>query len=219
MLSRSAQLVLFAVFLLRLTAGAAPQSQTAHSAPSWKPQQPQAIQTTTRLVQVSVIVQDKTGVSITGLKKQDFKLLDDGAPQEIAFFSSTTSAGMPQHALPANVFTNRSDVTGKEPGEIIVILYDELNTSFEDQAYARQHILRFLKSIRPQDHVAIFALTSDLLVLHSFSDDSAALANSVSRFSPQLIAAFDASHPAKFSVPALANDPFWKSFEGEYSRP
>ena len=214
MLSRSAQLVLFAVFLLRLTAGAAPQSQTAHSAPSGNPQQPQAIRTTTRLVQVSVIVQDKSGASITGLKKQDFNLFDDGAPQEIAFFSSTTPASTPQHALPVNVVTNRSDLTGKETGEIIVILYDELNTSFEDQAYARQHILRFLKSIRPQDHVAIFALTSDLLVLHTFSDDSVALANSVDRFSPQLTAAFDASHPAKFNVPALANDPFWKSFEG-----
>ncbi len=214
MLSRSAHLVLFAAFLLPLTASAGPQSQTAHSTSSENSQQPQAIRTTTRLVQVSVIVQDKSGASITGLDKQNFKLFDDGTPQEIAFFSSTTPARMPQRALPSNVVTNRSDLTGKEPGEIIVILYDELNTSFEDQAYARQHILRFLESIRPQDHVAIFALTSDLFVLHSFSDDSAALANSVNRFSPQLTAAFASSHSGKLNVPALANDPFWKSAEG-----
>lgn len=214
MLSRSAHLALFAILLLPLAASARPQSQTASGTQSGNLQQPRAIQTTTRLVQVSVIVQDKSGASITGLKKQDFKLFDDGALQEIAFFSSTTPARMSPHPLPPNVFTNRSDLTGKEPGEIIIILYDELNTSFEDQAYARQHILRFLKSIRPQDHVAIFALTSDLLVLHSFSDDSVALANSVNRFSPQLTAAFEASHPANFNVPALENDPFWKSFEG-----
>ncbi|MGC1580395.1 MAG: VWA domain-containing protein [Candidatus Acidiferrales bacterium] len=214
MLSRSASFVLAAGLLLPIAASAHPQRPTARNTPNTNLQEPQAIHTTTRLVQVSVIVENKNGAPITGLKKEDFSLFDDGAAQSIAFFSATGPAETPRQPLPANVFTNRSDLTGKEPGEIIVILYDELNTSFEDQAYARQHILRFLRSIQPQDHVAIFALTSDLLVLHTFSDDSVALANSVSRFSPQLIEAFDTSHPGQFHAPALSNDPFWKSFEG-----
>ena len=42
-----------------------------------------------RLVQVSVIAENRKGVPITGLKKENFTLLDEGKPQEIAFVSSS----------------------------------------------------------------------------------------------------------------------------------
>ena len=134
-------------------------------------------------------------------------MLDDGNPQEVAFVSGPVTARAVAHPLPVNSFTNRSDLQGQDPRATIVILFDALNTSFEDQAYARQHILHFLQSVKPQDHVAIFALTTQLLALHDFTDDAASLANSVNRFSPRLLAAFDASHPENFHVPALASDP------------
>jgi VWFA-related protein len=171
------------------------------------------IRTTTHLVEVNVIVQDKNGLPVTGLKKENFTILDQGKPQQIAFFSATTPTRGTPHSLAPNVFTNRYDLEGYDPGATIVILFDALNTSFEDQVYARRHILRFLETVKPQDHVAIFALSDHLIPLHDFSRDSTALANSVARFSPRLLAAFDASHPSEFSVPALAGDPFWKAFE------
>jgi hypothetical protein len=52
-------------------------------------------------------------------------------------------------------------------------------------------VLRFRLSFKPQDHVAIFALTTDLLLLRGFTEDTAALSHSVDRFSPRLLAAFD----------------------------
>jgi VWFA-related protein len=165
------------------------------------------------LVQVSVIVHDKKGNPIPGLKKEDFGLLDDGKPQQIAFFSAPVPARPAAHPLADDVFTNRSDLRGQNPGATIVILFDELNTSFLDQAYARQHVLRFLRTVKPQDHVAIFALTTQLITLHDFSEDMAALQNSVERFSPRLLAAFDASHPDDFHIPAADNDPALKAFE------
>jgi VWFA-related protein len=213
MLSRAASIVFSAALLLPLIAGASPQDQAASGTSDATPQHPTTIHATTRLVQVDVIVQDRNGAPIVGLKKENFAFLDGGMPQEIAFFSSTAPVRTPPKPLPSNLFTNRSDLKGQDPGAIIVVLFDTLNTSFEDQAYARQHVLRFLQTVKPQDHVAIFALTTDLLALHDFTEDAAALASSVNRFSPRILAAFDASHPSEFNVPALANDPFWKSFE------
>ncbi len=67
--------------------------------------------------------------------------------------------------------------------------------------------------MKPQDRIAIFALSTHLLSLHDFSQDAASLQSSVERFSPRLLAAFDASHPDNFHVPALANDPSWRAFE------
>ncbi len=76
--------------------------------------------------------------------------------EPIAFFSASAPTHKSPHPLASNIFTNRFDLEGQDPGATIVILFDALNTSFEDQAYARQHILRFLKTVKPQDHVAIF---------------------------------------------------------------
>ena len=202
---------MWVALLIPFLAGA--QTKSGPNTSNSERQAAQVIHTTTRLVQVTVIVQDKNGDAITGLKKKDFKLLDEGVPQEIAFFSSTTPAHPAAQALPANVFTNRTELRGDAPGAVSVLLYDSLNTSFEDQIYARQHILRFLQNVLPEDHVAIFALTTELLVLHDFTEDTAALKSSLDRFSPQLLAAFDASHPEKFHVEGLSNDPFWRSFE------
>jgi len=213
MMFRSAAIVFCVTLLLPSLAFACPQTQTQPKTSSEFAQQSATIHATARLVQVTVIVQDKNGASISGLKKEDFALFDGGMPQVISFFSSATPARPPAHLLPPNVFTNRSDLKGQDPGATIVILFDELNTAFEDQAYARNHILRFLKTVKPQDHVAIFALTNDLVVLHDFTEDANALANSVSRFSPRLLAAFDASHPENFHVDALRDVASWRSFE------
>lgn len=194
-------------------AGGSPQNQTQPGPAVATSQRPYVFRASSRLVQVSVIVHDSKGAPIIGLKKEDFALLDAGKPQEIAFFSATAPAYTVPRSLPTNVFTNRFDLKGQDPGATIVILFDSLNTSFEDQSRARQHILRFLQTVKPQDRIAIFALTTELLPLHNFSEDVASLQDSVNRFSPRLLAAFDASHPDPFHVPALASDPFWKVFE------
>jgi VWFA-related protein len=189
-------------------AAAAPAASSSTAA-----EQPQVIRTATRLVQVSVIVQNKHGQPVTGLNENSFTLFDNGKPQKIAFFSANAPAPAHPPLLPANTFTNRADLQGREPGATTVILFDALNTSFEDQSRAREHVLRFLRSFNSHDHVAVFALTNNLLLLHGFTEDAGALANSVNRFSPRLLAAFDASHPSTFDVPGLSNDPFFKSFE------
>jgi VWFA-related protein len=205
--------LLFLLVFLPLFLSATPQSENKTKISSSNAQSSQVIRTSTRLVQVNVVVQDKSGTPITGLKQGDFTLLDNGRPQKIAFFSANTPAPMSALPLPPHVFTNRADLKGQDPGATTVILFDTLNTDFEDQSFAREQVLRFLRSFKPQDHVAIFALTTDLLLLHGFTEDAAALSRTVDRFSPRLLAAFDASHPTDFRVPALANDPFFASFE------
>lgn len=74
------------------------QPQKAPQQPSQQPQkkQPQKINpnqvytlsTQSNLVNVDVLVTDKEGDPITGLKKQNFKVLDDGVPQTITNFST-----------------------------------------------------------------------------------------------------------------------------------
>src|SRR5277367_5416330 len=124
-------------------------------------QQSAAIHSTTRLVQLSVVVKDRKGDPLTGLTKENFSILDRGRPQTIAIFSEAIPAPLETpRPLPFNVFTNRFDQKGQDPGAVTIILFDALNTSSEDQSRVRQQILLFLKTLKPQDHVAIYALTT-----------------------------------------------------------
>ena len=173
------------------------------------------IRSTTRLVQLSVVVTDKSGAPVSGLKKEDFSVLDEGRPQEIAFFSGQLPPAVEAKSqLPPNVFTNRYDLLGEDPGAVTIVLFDSLNTAVEDQAHVRSQVIKFLKSLKPQDHVAIYGLTNELLILHEFSQDSSALVTAAAQFKPNQKALYDASHPEYFDVPAMIDaHSGWQRFQ------
>ena len=113
------------------------------------------IRVTTRLVQVNVVVHDKKGTPVSDLKKEDFTILDKGKEQKVAVFTvdSIDAPHKAWPALPPNIFSNR--IQGADtPTSITVILFDGLNTRFQDQAYARGQIVKFLSEIKPHDRVS-----------------------------------------------------------------
>ncbi|HTG27545.1 MAG TPA: VWA domain-containing protein [Methylomirabilota bacterium] len=203
--------VLLAILLF--TSSTVPQSPQSSNQPP-VPQDSPVIRTTTHLVQVSVVVTDKKGQPITGLKKENFTVMDESNPQQIAFFSAEAPRPtMPTTPLPKNVYTNRYDLQGQDPGAVTAVLFDSLNTSPPDQEYVRQQVVKFLKTLKPQDHVAIYALTTKLLLLHEFTQDSSALVNAANQFKPKELAAYDASNRQSLEVPALAGDGAWTQFQ------
>jgi VWFA-related protein len=155
------------------------------------------IRISTRLVHASVVVEDKHGNPIVGLKKEDFLVFDDNRPQKIADFSVTTNQPqkVPAPALPADTFTNRLPGSGDVPPNVAVILLDGLNTSFTDQAYARQQVIKFLMQIQPQDRLALYTLGRELRVLHDFTSDATTLLAELRKYSGQVSPALDASEP------------------------
>jgi len=156
---------------------------------------PPPIRVSTRLVQLSVVVEDKRGNPVTGLTKNDFAVVDDRRPQDISTFSMTTNR--PPDAATSRVdpdsYTNRP--AGGMPPNISVILLDGLNTQFTDQAYAREQVVRFLTQIQPQDRVALYTLGNDLTILHDFTSDATSLLAALQKYSGHISAALDASEP------------------------
>jgi VWFA-related protein len=103
------------------------------------------LSSTTRLVQVSVVVQDKHGNPIIGLTKDDFSLFDEKQAQAIQVFSVETNA-IPENApppLPSDTYTNRLAERTAMPQSVTVILLDALNTEFSDQEYSRRRSSSF----------------------------------------------------------------------------
>jgi len=183
-------------------------------------QQPAPIRSTTRLVQVSVVVTDKKGQPVTGLKKEDFEVFDEGAQQQLAFFTAATPAPVEAPAkLPPYVFTNRFDLKGQDPGAVTIILFDAENTATEDQTYVRKQVMELLRSLKSQDHVAVYALTSQLLILHDFTQDNSALVEAVNKFAPKEQTAFDGSLATKLSLPNPSTVTRWQTLEDTLEAP
>jgi hypothetical protein len=69
------------------------------------------IEVSTRLVQASVVVEDKHGNPVPGLQKDDFIVLDEGQPQTVSVFSVTTNQISSAAAVPVppDTFTNQGN--------------------------------------------------------------------------------------------------------------
>ncbi len=138
----------------------------------------------TRLVQVDVVV--KAGeASVKGLTKNDFQILDNGNPQQIAVFSVRDAASLAAaatNALPKGVVTNGVASRELEPAAATVILIDGQNTYPEDQGFARSQALKYLDRATGNESIAIYSLGSKLNVLQDFTSDRAALRRAVEQF-------------------------------------
>lgn len=182
--------VLLAAAVLAQTAPAPPGSGAAAG------NQIPLFRAVTRLVQVNVLVHDRHGDPVTDLKKEDFSIVEHGKPQRITFFAmeSATSPATPPPALPRHIFTNVLAERGDVPTGITVILLDLLNTSWGDQHYARDALVKFLAQVQPKDRIAIYALGSrSLTLLHDYTTDAASLLARMSKEKGELSSELDAS--------------------------
>jgi VWFA-related protein len=113
------------------------------------------------------------------LKKEDFQVRDNGKPQKIDLFNveSSSAAALPQAAqpLPPGIFTNELEQRPGTPASVTIILLDNNNTNLQNQMYARQQVLKYLQTIKPEDRIGIYRLAGGLKVLHNYTTDSADL--------------------------------------------
>jgi len=156
-------------------------------------QESPTIRVSTRLVQVSVIVRDKNG-PVEGLKQEDFQVFDQGKERKIGLFTVASSKATAAAAakLPPGMYTNRPERGWEPVGSATVVLIDLLNTGFRDRAFASFQLVKFLKTLEPQDRVALYLLGNGVRILHDFTDDPERLVQAVAKLrgeSPRELAA------------------------------
>ncbi len=207
--------------LLLLSSLSAPTFlQPLTGAPQDRDEPPAApvLRTTTRLVQLNVIVTDKKGEPVSDLTAADFVVLDNGRPQTIKFFRKETDQP-PAHSpqlLPPDTYTNQIRQTASVPASVTILLLDGLNTNISDQAYARQQAIKFLQQIHSQDRLAVFTLARDLRVLQDLTGESSKLVAAVGKYSGQTTMDLDASTPTDVqtgdqTMDALLQDAFQRA--------
>jgi VWFA-related protein len=127
----------------------------------------------TELVLIPTLVTDKSGNHITGLKKEDFTVLENGAEQKVATFEEIISdAHRVSRPKSANEFSNA--LAGEaSTRRITLMVLDLINTPFMDQANARKDLLKYLtQSVDQREPTALYTLTrSGIQVIHDFTTD------------------------------------------------
>lgn len=140
------------------------------------------IQTRTNLVIEDVVVTDRAGNPVHGLQRSDFIISEKGKPQQIRTFdehAARPSAPVQPLDLPPGVFTNYAPAPNSSA--LNVLLLDTLNTPLQDQAYARQQLLQYIRTAPAGQRLAIFGLTTHLILLQGFTSDPAILRAAIDR--------------------------------------
>src|SRR6266566_8247834 len=165
------------------------------------------IRTNTRLVVVDVVVTDKKGQPVSGLKAEDFKLEENGKSQNIAVFVPPGANDLVVTPAPLGIFSNRPENVGAAHIPTVLLL-DATNSPFKDQAYARYEMLKYLaEQAEPGRPMAVLALTDRLHVLQQFTSDPQILITAIKNFRPQTgILQASAAVPAS-SVPGDVTGP------------
>jgi VWFA-related protein len=131
-----------------------------------------------RAVLVDLVITGKDGKPVQGLPRDAFSITEDNKPQNIQFFEEHKADARPQPVempkLPENTFSNFSPFP--QPPAVNVLLLDSLNTTIADQSYVHAQAVKFLKSAKPGDRMAIFTMDLGLHFVQGFNDDPAVLA-------------------------------------------
>jgi VWFA-related protein len=160
----------------QITPAAAPSAASTPAKTKSAPAPVATLKAAAQLVVVDVVVTDNGQRPIHGLKASDFTLSESGIPQVIKNFEEHTALTTadatklgPMPTLPPGIFTNYNPAPAN--GAVNLILLDTLNTPMRDQSYVRQQLLAYLKATPPGARIAIFGLTTHLIMLQGFTSD------------------------------------------------
>jgi VWFA-related protein len=160
------------LLIICLTTSLLALGQTATPSDKAKETSTPTFRTSSDLVVVPVVVRSKTGEHVGGLKKEDFTILENGKLQQVTTFEETnTSANFKKSTSDESEGSNELDNSGAN--RVLIIVYDQLNTPLDAQAYARHQLFKFLgQSLIRTEPTALFVLRGNgLTMLSNFTTD------------------------------------------------
>jgi VWFA-related protein len=142
---------------------AADRAVVAAAAMTAPPSAPDTVlKVSVKLVPVSVVLRDAKGNAVGNLRKEDFQLFDNNKPQPISSFTVEKSASSSQPSKADMSATDGSTLAFVQSGPSaaalrdVAYVFDDVHTSFEDLASARDAAARHLAALDPDDRAAVF---------------------------------------------------------------
>jgi VWFA-related protein len=171
----------------------------------------------TELVQTDVVVLDKQGHFVEGLKPEQFELKVDGKPQPIAFFESVTAWTADEDAqlaaarggscTPTTTTKDSPAPTVVKRGRTVIFFVDDLHMSNDSMVRVRKLLLRFIdKEMDKDDLVAIASAAGSIGFLQQFTNNKAVLRAAADRLTYHPYTVGDTQRPSMSEFQAQSID-------------
>ena len=132
-----------------------PAVQTPNDVPPPVQDDVETLKIDTNLVTVPVIASSRTGHYITDLRKEEFKLSEDGVAQEIAFLATVNAPFY------------------------VVLMLDTSDSTREKLPQIQQAAIAFLSQLSPRDRVKIISFDDEVRDLNEFTSDQSVLRRTI----------------------------------------
>ena len=147
--------------------------------------------TETILIQVPIVITDKSGNHLHGLTKEDFHIFENGKEQKLSTFEEivATKTKLPVVDRKPGEFSNLT-LSEQQPRTVTVIALDTVNTPYLDQTTGRRELVKYLSSSLDSGQVlALMIITSHgLQIVQGLTGDSAQLMQVLKNASGELSA-------------------------------
>jgi VWFA-related protein len=142
----------------------------------------------TELVQMDVMVFDRQGRFVEGLRPEQFELTLDGKTQPVSFFElvasgSASEAVKLKAARGVSPKGNETEVRAStDRGRVIFFFLDDLHLSEASLTRARRALAEFVENqMKPEDQVAVVSASGQIGFLQQLTDSQAMLRAAIAR--------------------------------------
>jgi VWFA-related protein len=173
-----------AVNALGQQSNAPPPQAASNGAEITSEDKPTTFKLRVNVVEVHVVVRDAKGNAVPGLKREDFRLLDQGKQQTITNFAAESAETRKQRAaeeakVQTEVTSEKAANQALAPHHFVAMMFDDTHLSDADLMYARNSVIQFLDTIGPQDRVGFSSVSGQFS--HEFTADKDSLKAALSK--------------------------------------
>jgi VWFA-related protein len=160
--------------------------------PSGQQEPAEIIRVKTELVQAEVMVLDRKGGFVEGLRTDQFQVTVKGEPRPLSVFEEVVTGSLRERAQIASARgSNTTDlpdnqIAATDRGSIIFFFLDDVHLSPASVARARTALQRFIDhEMNENDQVAIVSTTGQIGFLQQLTDHPAVLRAALARLGPR----------------------------------
>ena len=150
--------------------------------------QEDTIRIATAAVQFEAVVTDKNGRPVSGLTKDDFQVLDEGALQKLDLFVAVNKGQALSGDVTSTSAIARPTTSLVKPfeGRYIAVIFDDLSLSADNFIRARKALKEYVDTkVTTNDMVAIISTGGSLGSLQQFTNEKRRLRYAIDRISAQ----------------------------------
>ena len=187
----------------------APARAQQNQTPPQQQDDEEVVRISTELVQTDVMVFDKSGKFVEGLKPEQFELKVDGQARPIVFFDRVQAGTVNEDAQLAAARGVKSAAGGAvlplDRGRTVIFFVDDLHLSTGSSLRLRKTLLRFIdEEIGQNDVAAVVSASGQVGFLQQFTDDKVVLRAAAERINARPYLVRDSDRPPMTEAHAIA---------------